>query len=166
MAVDLTTVALTGAQKGAVSALTNGGQRIAALVNAITANTNATFGEAKTFVDALEVEQGLQGGRITAVESLIASSDTALDTLQEIVEYIKLNRSTLDALGIASIAGLETRLADIEASVTSGNSYTDTEIARVEGDIAVVDGRVDNIVAGSTVLPASALGSDADWGLV
>src|SRR5690606_17842374 len=51
-------------------------------------------------------------GLIDALNVLLQSDDSTLDQLQEIVDFIKLNRATLDALSIASIAGLETALAN------------------------------------------------------
>ena len=45
---------------------------------------------------------------------IISSDDTTLDEIQEIVNYIKLNRSTLEALSIPSIAGLENALQLLE----------------------------------------------------
>ena len=44
--------------------------------------------------------------RLDAVELLLQSDQTSLDTLQEIVNYITINRSTLETLSIGSIAGL------------------------------------------------------------
>lgn len=47
---------------------------------------------------------------IDNIESLLASDNITLDTLQEIVDFIEQNRATLDALGIDNIAGLRTAL--------------------------------------------------------
>lgn len=44
------------------------------------------------------------------VEALLVSNDLTLDELQEIVDFIKLNRADLDNLGISSISGLQTAL--------------------------------------------------------
>ena len=44
------------------------------------------------------------------VEALLVSNDLTLDELQEIVDFIKLNRADLDNLRISSIAGLQTAL--------------------------------------------------------
>lgn len=49
---------------------------------------------------------------IDNINTLLASDDTTLDELQEIVNYIKLNRADLDALGISSIAGLADALSE------------------------------------------------------
>jgi len=48
---------------------------------------------------------------VGALESLVTSDESTLDTLQEIVDFIEANKSTLDALGISSIAGLSSALA-------------------------------------------------------
>lgn len=53
---------------------------------------------------------------LDALSALIASDDVSLDEIQEIVSYIKLNRSDLDALSISSIAGLVTALAGKSAT--------------------------------------------------
>jgi hypothetical protein len=47
---------------------------------------------------------------LNSVLELLQSDDTTLDELQEIVEYIKLNRADLDALNIDAIAGLQDAL--------------------------------------------------------
>ncbi len=49
---------------------------------------------------------------IDALTALLNSDQTSLDSLQEIVNYIQLNRADLESLSISSIAGLETVLAD------------------------------------------------------
>lgn len=166
MAITLDTVAVNGTQKTDIAALTNGAQRIAGLVNAIVANTNATFSQAKTFVDALEVEQTAQGGRIGVLETLVNSSDTALDTLQEIVDFIKINRTTLDALTVGSIAGLQGALDTLQGNIDSLRSDMEGEITRVEGLIGDNASEITAIKNGGFVLTAASLGTDADWGLV
>lgn len=47
---------------------------------------------------------------IDNILTLLASDDLSLDTLQEIVDFITLNKDTLDNLGINNIAGLQTAL--------------------------------------------------------
>ena len=46
-------------------------------------------------------------GLIDSINTLLLSDESTLDTLQEVVDYIELNRSTLNALNISSIAGLQ-----------------------------------------------------------
>ncbi|BAK73755.1 phage tail protein [Arcobacter sp. L] len=49
-------------------------------------------------------------GYIDQINTLLLSDTSNLDTLQEIVDFIELNRATLDTLGISNIAGLQTAL--------------------------------------------------------
>ncbi|MDX1809730.1 MAG: hypothetical protein R3331_09340 [Sulfurospirillaceae bacterium] len=85
-------------------------------------------------------------GLIDNITTLLSSSDTALDTLQEIVDFVTLNRSELDALGISNIAGLQSALdSKLGITATAVNSakwngstqYTSTAAASggVDGDI-------------------------------
>lgn len=50
--------------------------------------------------------------KIEQILTLLRSNNVNLDTLQEIVDYITLNRTKLEALGISNIAGLTQALAD------------------------------------------------------
>ena len=60
----------------------------------------------------LSANQGkILKGLIDSINTLLQSDDSTLDELQEIVDFIKLNREDLDSLGISSIAGLEDALA-------------------------------------------------------
>lgn len=85
-------------------------------------------------------------GLIDNINALLTSDESNLDTLQEIVDYIQLNRATLSALSISSIAGLQTALnnklaingkaqsASIADSATTaatcnGNAATATKLA-------------------------------------
>ena len=59
----------------------------------------------------LSANQGkILKGYIDNLNTLVASDDTTLDTIQEIVDFISLNKDTLDALSISSISGLQTAL--------------------------------------------------------
>lgn len=61
--------------------------------------------------EALSANQGkVLKGFIDAINTLLTSDDTTLDELQEIVTFIKLNKTTLDTLGISNIAGLQDAL--------------------------------------------------------
>ena len=55
---------------------------------------------------------------IDNLTSILSSDDTTLDELQEIVDYIKQNRQTLENLGISNIAGLQNALDAKAASAT------------------------------------------------
>ena len=50
--------------------------------------------------------------KIEQILTLLRSNNVNLDTLQEIVDYITLNRTKLEALGISNIAGLTQALSD------------------------------------------------------
>jgi hypothetical protein len=69
---------------------------------------------------------------VGALESLVTSDESTLDTLQEIVDFIEANKSTLDALGISSIAGLSSALAgkvddsQVLTNVPASAVFTDT----------------------------------------
>lgn len=67
-------------------------------------------------------------GYIDAITALLASDDVSLDEMQEIVDYVKLNRSDLDALGISSIAGLQSAL-DLKANATDVYTRTAADAA-------------------------------------
>ena len=49
--------------------------------------------------------------------SIVSSNDLNLDEIQEIVDFIKANRATLDALSVSNIAGLQNAL-DLKANAT------------------------------------------------
>jgi hypothetical protein len=62
---------------------------------------------------ALSANQGkILKGFIDAINNLLTSDDTTLDELQEIVNYIKVNKNDLENLGISNIAGLSDALSD------------------------------------------------------
>lgn len=60
----------------------------------------------------LEIEDiiGLQT-QLSNIISILSSDDTTLDEIQELVNYIKQNKSDLESLGIDNIAGLADVLA-------------------------------------------------------
>lgn len=49
--------------------------------------------------------------KIVAIETLLSSDDTALDELQELVDFIKINKQDLDNLAVNNISGLVDALA-------------------------------------------------------
>jgi hypothetical protein len=59
-------------------------------------------------------------GFIDNINTLIGSDETTLDTLQEIVDFIEINRASLENLTIASIAGLQNALNAKQATLESG----------------------------------------------
>ena len=62
---------------------------------------------------------------ITSINTLLASDDTTLDQMQEIVDYIKLNKTSLDSLTISGIIGLQTAL---DAKVDDTQVLTDVPL--------------------------------------
>jgi len=104
---------------------------------------------------ALSANQGrVLKGYYDALQVLLSSSDLTLDELQEIVDFIKLNRSALDNLGIASIAGLVAALAakvddtQVLTNVPANALFTDTlyndipiiaRVAENEIDVAALE---------------------------
>lgn len=77
---------------------------------------------------------------IDTINTLLQSDDTNLDELQEIVDFIKLNRDDLDSLSIPSIAGLQEAL-DLKVSL-SDNRLTDSRewIADTVGKLEAEEG--------------------------
>ena len=59
----------------------------------------------------LSANQGkILKGLIDSINTLLTSDNVDLDSLQEVVDYIEANRSTLDSLGISNISGLQAAL--------------------------------------------------------
>ncbi|MBB76626.1 MAG: hypothetical protein CMJ75_19135 [Planctomycetaceae bacterium] len=76
---------------------------------------------------ALSANQGrVIKASIDSMVALLQSDELTLDTLQEIVDFIQLNRATLETLGIGNIAGLTAELAD-------------------KASLAALDGKVDKV---------------------
>lgn len=90
-----------------------------------------TFAEVKVITDsmqanisALDSSKASQAevdaiqANIDQIEALLASDDLDLDTLQEVVDFIKNNKSLIDGMTIAAVAGLQDALdAKLDASV-------------------------------------------------
>lgn len=70
----------------------------------------------------LSANQGkILKGFIDNIMAILNSDDTTLDELQEIVNFIKQNKSILDTLGISNIAGLSDALNNIYTKVQVDN---------------------------------------------
>jgi hypothetical protein len=67
-------------------------------------------------------------GLIDTINGVLQSDDGTLDELQEIVNYIKQNKTDLESLSISNIAGLSQALIDAE---TNANQYTDQELGNI-----------------------------------
>lgn len=74
---------------------------------------------------------------IDNINAVLQSDDATLDELQEIVDYIKANRSELESLSVSNIAGLQNAL-DGKVDAVSGkglssNDYTGAEKNKLAG---------------------------------
>ncbi len=92
--------------------------------------------------NALSAAQGkVLKDSIDSISTLLSSNDVDLDTLQEIVAFIKANKGTLDSLGIDSILGLQTALnskvddSQVLTDVPSGAVFTDTTYTVGDGGL-------------------------------
>ena len=72
---------------------------------------------------------------IDAINTLLTSDNVNLDSLQEVVDFIEANKSTLDNLSISNIAGLQAALDSKEDSVAgkglSTEDFTSTLLAKL-----------------------------------
>lgn len=118
----------------------------------------------------LSANQGLiLKGFIDNINNILTSDDTNLDELQEIVDFIKINREDLNTLGISSISGLESALNDkvdkISGKGLSAEDYTTNEknkLANIEEGAQINVGTDLGVVAtGSSRLITSSTGSNA-----
>lgn len=74
----------------------------------------------------LSANQGrILKGFIDNINTVLNSDDTTLDELQEIVSFIKQNKSTLDSLSISNIAGLVDALNNI---YLKSETYSKTQV--------------------------------------
>lgn len=93
-------------------------------------------------------------GLIDAINELLQSDDTTLDELQEIVDYIKLNREDLENLSIASIAGLQSALDNKQPlnPVLTGTtaSFTTALLSKLNGIQEGAQANAVTSVAGKT----------------
>jgi hypothetical protein len=80
-------------------------------------------------------DQGLQDA-VDQINLLLASDDVTLDQLQEIVEFIKANRSDIDALGVSSIFGLQTLLDALSGRITDEASRAASAEETIEFNLA------------------------------
>lgn len=85
----------------------------------------------------LSAKQGkVLHGYIDSINTLLDSDDTSLDELQEIVDFIKENRETLESLQINNISGLQQALDDKVDKVAgmglSEESFTSAEKTKLD----------------------------------
>ena len=127
-----TLVDLTMDQKLVAINSSNAAERINSIFSSLIINTNATFEEVSTAVNN--------------INAILNSDDTALDELQEVVNFIKANRSDLENLGISNIAGLQASLNSKQATLVSGTNI--------------------KTINGSSILGSGDLTVSATWGLM
>lgn len=73
---------------------------------------------------------------ISNLKLLVASDEGTLDTLQEIVDFISVNRSTLETLGISGVIGLQSALNDLAGDISDEISARGQAILAVNGAIS------------------------------
>ena len=77
-------------------------------------------------------------GFIDNINAVLQSDDSTLDELQEIVNFIKMNRATLETLGIDNIAGLVDALAEkvdtSDSRLTNSREWTATTMSQAEAE--------------------------------
>ena len=67
------------------------------------------------------------------INVLLVSDDTTLDEIQEIVDYIKQNKTHLETLGVSNIAGLQRVLDNLASSITTVNTLLENKVDKVTG---------------------------------
>jgi len=74
--------------------------------------------------------------KILAIQNLLNSDDLTLDELQEIVDFIKQNKTELESLGIANIAGLQSALDNkvVKIGALSQTISGDLTVNNIIGD--------------------------------
>jgi len=86
----------------------------------------------------LSAAQGLVlKGYIDSINTLLTSDNVDLNSLQEVVDFIEANKTTLDTLTISNIAGLQTALDSkvdkIVGKALSENDFTDAYRSKLDG---------------------------------
>ena len=119
-----------------------------------TTDTNRVyFGDGST-QGGIRIDNAALATRLTALETLTGSSDANLDTLQEVVDFIKANRTTLDSITVAwgSVTGkpaftdaATTTVAAIRAGTTKANvgltNVADLTPDQILARVTLVQGR-------------------------
>jgi len=133
---------ITGAERTSLTNFTNNGLVNADVVNNVTS----------TAVDVpLSAAQGKAlKDLIDAINTLLTSDNTDLDSLQEVVDYIETNRTDLDNLGISNITGLQTAL-DSKQNTEAGKGLSANDFT------AILKSKLDGIAENAEV------NVNADW---
>lgn len=70
---------------------------------------------------------------IDSINAVLLSDESTLDTLQEVVDFIELNRSDLDSLSISSIAGLQTAL---DGKAAASHTHTASQVTDFDTEVS------------------------------
>ena len=113
---------ITNAERTSLTNFTDNGLVHADVVNNVTS----------TAVDVpLSAAQGkVLKDLIDAINTLLTSDNTDLDSLQEIVDYIETNRTDLDNLGISNITGLQAAL-DLKQNTEAGKGLSANDFTTI-----------------------------------
>ena len=113
---------ITDAERTSLTNFTNNGLVHADVVNNVTS----------TAIDVpLSAAQGkVLKDLIDAINTLLTSDNTDLDSLQEIVDYIETNRTDLDNLGISNITGLQAAL-DLKQNTEAGKGLSANDFTTI-----------------------------------
>ncbi len=99
---------------------------------------------------SLSANQGrVLKGMIDQLTALVSSDDTTLDEIQEIVDFIKQNKDTLDSLAINNIAGLQAAL-DSKFDKSSAINYAHKNQKNTLTETLQLDSVGDALVIGGT----------------
>lgn len=96
-------------------------------------------------------------GLIDNINTILLSDDTTLDQMQELVNFIKQNKQTLDTLGISNIAGLQAALdgkLGVNANAVSSSKWVTARTLTLNGDVTgsvSIDGSGNVILTGTVV---------------
>lgn len=104
----MTNVDLTAAQKLSAINEGNSASRVNSIFTSLILNTNASFEETQLAIDN--------------INSLLATDDITLDQLQEVVNFIKANKTDLENLAIDNISGLTAALESKQDNLISGTT--------------------------------------------
>ena len=100
----------------------------------------------------LDANQGrILKGLIDNITTMLNSDESNLDTLQEIVDFIKINRDTLNTLTIGSISGLEDKL-DTKVDKVSGKGLSSNDYTNIEKTaVSTIGDKQDKLYSGSNI---------------
>lgn len=138
-------------------------------ISSIVDNLTSTIGDVPLSANQGRVLKGL----IDQINTTILSDDATLDELQEIVDFIKLNRNELDALSITGVAGLtdalDSKVDKVVGKELSKNDFTDSLLSKLQGIEAtaevnrpITNSRKTN--SGTTVLSAKGMNDHCQSG--